>query len=85
MRKKTKRKEDETGGPSDSSVQQRVKEKRKEGSSEEDRRPQTESRYASKTGRIKRPQRYRLSAVGLRQITRYKKSTDLLIGEIPFQ
>ena len=36
------------------------------------------------TSGIKRPHRYRLSTVALREIRRYQKSTELLIRKLPF-
>lgn len=37
------------------------------------------------TGGIKRPYRYRPGTVALREIRRYQKTTELLIGKMPFQ
>ncbi len=37
------------------------------------------------TGGVKKPHRYRPGTVALREIRRYQKSTDLLIGKLPFQ
>ncbi|KAK3505606.1 hypothetical protein QTP70_003309 [Hemibagrus guttatus] len=40
---------------------------------------------APATGGVKRPHRYRPSTVALREISRYQKSTELLIRKLPFQ
>ena len=40
---------------------------------------------APSTGGVKKPQRYRPGTVALREIRRYQKSTELLIGKLPFQ
>ena len=40
---------------------------------------------APATGGVKKPHRYRTGTVALREIRRYQKSTELLIGELPFQ
>nr|ACH53057.1 histone cluster 1, H3a (predicted) [Otolemur garnettii] len=40
---------------------------------------------APSTGGVKKPHRYRRSTVTLREIRRYQKSTELLIGKLPFQ
>ncbi|XP_003341842.2 histone H3.3A-like [Monodelphis domestica] len=37
------------------------------------------------TGGVKKPHRYRLGTVALREIRRYQKSTKLLIRKLPFQ
>ena len=37
------------------------------------------------TGGFKKPHRYRPGTVALREIRRYRKSTDLLIRKMPFQ
>ncbi len=42
-------------------------------------------RSAPATGGIKKPHRYRPGTVALREIRRYRKSTDLLIRKMPFQ
>ncbi|XP_017294256.2 histone H3-like, partial [Kryptolebias marmoratus] len=36
-------------------------------------------------GRVKKPHRYRIGTVALREIRRYQKSTELLIQTLPFQ
>ncbi len=36
-------------------------------------------------GGVKRPRRYRLGTVALREIRKFQKSTDLLIRKLPFQ
>lgn len=36
-------------------------------------------------GGVKKPHRYRMGTVALREIRRYQKSTDLLIRKLPFQ
>jgi len=38
-----------------------------------------------RTGRVRKPKRYRPGTVALREIRRYQKSTELLIRKIPFQ
>ena len=38
-----------------------------------------------RTGRVRKPKRYRPGTVALREIKRYQKSTELLIRKIPFQ
>ena len=38
-----------------------------------------------KTGKVRKPYRYRPGTVALRQIQKYQKSTELLIRKIPFQ
>ena len=40
---------------------------------------------APATGGVKKPHRYRPEAVALWEIHRYQKSTELLIGKLPFQ
>ncbi|XP_065078901.1 histone H3-like [Ochlerotatus camptorhynchus] len=40
---------------------------------------------APATGGVKKPHRYRPGTVGLREIRRYQKSTELLIRKLPFQ
>ena len=40
---------------------------------------------ASQQGQQKKPHRYRLGTVALREIRRYQKSTELLIRKLPFQ
>ena len=40
---------------------------------------------APRAGGVKKPKRYRLGTVALREIRRYQKSTDLLIKKAPFQ
>ena len=40
---------------------------------------------APATGGVKKPHRYRPGTVALREIRRYKMSTDLLIRKLPFQ
>ena len=40
---------------------------------------------APATGGVKKPHRYRLRTVALREIRRYQKSTKLLIRKLPFQ
>lgn len=40
---------------------------------------------APATGGVKKPHRYRLGTVALRETRRYQKSTDLLICKLPFQ
>ena len=40
---------------------------------------------APATGGVKKPHRYRPGTVALREIRRYQKSTELLIGKLPFQ
>ncbi|XP_012371816.1 histone H3-4-like [Octodon degus] len=40
---------------------------------------------APSTGRVKKPHRYRPGTVRLREIRRYQKSTELLLGKLPFQ
>ncbi|KAJ8349282.1 hypothetical protein SKAU_G00244120 [Synaphobranchus kaupii] len=40
---------------------------------------------APATGDVKKPHRYRPGTVGLREIRRYQKSTELLIRKLPFQ
>jgi histone H3 len=40
---------------------------------------------APATGGVKKPHRYRPGTVALREIRRYKKSTELLIRKLPFQ
>ena len=42
-------------------------------------------RSAPATGGIKKPHRYRLGTVALREICRYQNSTDLLFHKMPFQ
>lgn len=37
------------------------------------------------TGGVKKPHRFRPGTIALREIRKYQKSTDLLIGKIPFQ
>ena len=36
------------------------------------------------TGGVKKPHRYRLGTVALREIRRFQKSTELLIRKLPF-
>ena len=38
-----------------------------------------------RTGRIRKPRKYRPGTVALREIKRYQKSTELLVRKIPFQ
>ena len=38
-----------------------------------------------RTGRIRKPRKYRPGTVALREIKRYQKSTELLIRKFPFQ
>ena len=38
-----------------------------------------------RTGRVRKPRRYRPGTVALREIRRYQKSTELLLRKIPFQ
>jgi histone H3 len=38
-----------------------------------------------RTGKVKKPRRYKPGTVALREIRRYQKSTDLLIRKLPFQ
>ncbi len=40
---------------------------------------------APATGGVKKPHRYRPGTVALREIRKYQKSTELLIGKLPFQ
>ena len=40
---------------------------------------------APATGGVKKPHRYRLGTVALRESRRYQKSTELLIRKLPFQ
>ncbi|XP_017266370.1 histone H3-like [Kryptolebias marmoratus] len=40
---------------------------------------------APTTGGVKKPHRYRISTVALREIHRYQKSTEQLIQKLPFQ
>ena len=40
---------------------------------------------APATGGVKKPHRYRLGTVALREIRRYQKSTELLLRKLPFQ
>merc|ERR1712198_290677 len=40
---------------------------------------------APATGGVKKPHRYRPGTVALREIRRYKKSTELLLRKLPFQ
>ncbi|TKC43005.1 hypothetical protein EI555_010284 [Monodon monoceros] len=40
---------------------------------------------APSTGGVKKPHRYRPGTVALLEIRRYQKSTELLIGKLPFQ
>ncbi|KAM0853659.1 hypothetical protein ACQ4PT_050951 [Festuca glaucescens] len=40
---------------------------------------------APATGGVKKPHRFRPSAVALREIRKYQKSTELLIRKLPFQ
>ena len=40
---------------------------------------------APSTGVVKKPHRYRPGTVALREIRRYRKSTELLIRKLPFQ
>ena len=40
---------------------------------------------APSTGEVNEPHRYRLGTGTLREIRRYQKSTELLIGKLPFQ
>ncbi|XP_070937065.1 histone H3.3A-like [Macaca nemestrina] len=40
---------------------------------------------APSTGGVKKPHRYRPGTVALREISRYQKSTELLIRKLPFQ
>jgi histone H3 len=37
------------------------------------------------TGGVKKPRRYRHGTVALREIKKYRKSTDLLIRKLPFR
>ena len=37
------------------------------------------------TGGVKKPHRYRLGTIALREIRRYQKSTELLLRKLPFQ
>ena len=46
---------------------------------------QTAGKSISRTGRVKRPRRYRPGTVALREIRRYQSSTNLLIRQHPFQ
>ena len=39
----------------------------------------------SRTGRVRKPRRYRPGTVALREIRRYQMSTELLVRKIPFQ
>jgi histone H3 len=51
-------------------------------------RKQLATKYArgnGGNGGVKKPHRYRPGTVALREIRRYQKSTDLLIGKLPFQ
>ncbi len=43
------------------------------------------SRKIPPTAGIKKPHRYRPGTVALREIRRFQKSTELLIGKLPFQ
>ena len=36
------------------------------------------------TGSVKKPHRYRVGTVALREIRRFQKSTELLIRKLPF-
>ena len=47
--------------------------------------PARKSTLAAVEGRIKKPHRYRLGTVALREIRRYQKSTEMLIRKLPFQ
>ena len=38
-----------------------------------------------RTGRVRKPRRYRPGTVAVREIRRYQKSSELLIRKIPFQ
>ena len=38
-----------------------------------------------RTGRVRKPRRYRPGTVALREIRKYQKSSELLIRKIPFQ
>ncbi|KAF8379910.1 hypothetical protein HHK36_027375 [Tetracentron sinense] len=40
---------------------------------------------APATGGVKKPHRFRLGTVALREIRKYQKSTELLIRKLPFQ
>ena len=43
------------------------------------------ARKSVKTGRVKKPHRYRPGTVALREIRHYQKSTELLVRKAPFQ
>merc|ERR1711977_156010 len=45
----------------------------------------SEKRYSTTAGGIKKPHRYRPGTVALREIRKYQKSSDLLIRKLPFQ
>ena len=47
--------------------------------------PAQKSTSAAAEGRVKKPHRYRLGTVALREIRRYQKSTEMLIRKLPFQ
>ena len=47
--------------------------------------PAQKSTPAAAEGRVKKPHRYRLGTVALREIRRYQKSTEMLIRKLPFQ
>ena len=47
--------------------------------------PTQKSTPAAAEGGVKKPHRYRLVTVALREIRRYQKSTEMLIRKLPFQ
>ena len=47
--------------------------------------PAQKSTPAVVEGGVKKPHRYRLGTVALREIRRYQKSTEMLIRKLPFQ
>lgn len=47
--------------------------------------PTVARKSAPVTGGVEKPHRYRPGTVALREIRQYQKSTELLIGKLPFQ
>ncbi|XP_065727756.1 histone H3.3A-like [Phocoena phocoena] len=76
-------------GKADDSPRARTKQTARKSTGGKAQRKQLATKAARKsapsTGGVKKPHRYRPGTVALLEIRRYQKSTELLIGKLPFQ